>query len=253
MGLSAELRLKIYDYLLTPYLTRQDDAALGYNGHCCLQELRSCVMEHLRPTIACSCARKHLHPQILATCRQIRNEATEGLYSSVEMRIPGEFVSREGELVRQQLNNLPKCAAHSVERLNIGWIVVHRLPPSRVADHNKQLIDYISSTLTHVKHIRLHIDIFERQFDIAPATQWRDAYAVIMTLPLLQTVYVEFHALRFHWTPEMQLVENGVQQAAQSHGKKLTSVRRFVDDGPADSSSMLSSVCKRRLHPMVRR
>ena len=59
MGIPLELRLRVYEHLLTPHLTEAD-----------LNQLRDsheCFQARLREVPVCSCTAKNAFPQIVAT------------------------------------------------------------------------------------------------------------------------------------------------------------------------------------------
>lgn len=82
LGLPAEMRLRIYHYLLDA--SRRPDAELdggvsGASWHCCFKDSTT-------GSVKCGC-RKTFNPNVLRVCKLVHQEAEQVLHASLELRI----------------------------------------------------------------------------------------------------------------------------------------------------------------------
>ena len=120
MGLAVEIRLRIYEYLLTPYCTTEDLEELRRERHHCGYPRERHRNESHNTKVTCTCRNKHVFPPILSTCKQIFNEAAQILYENVELcvRLPQIYGGRRFPLC-DVLEILPEYAPRHIKRMVI--------------------------------------------------------------------------------------------------------------------------------------
>lgn len=172
LGLPAEMRLRIYDYLLDasrrPASELDRNSPDGSGWHCCFLRTRKNMM--------CGCA-KTVHPSILCVSRLIHQEATPILYSTVEARIktqsPMDCTNTKAYYDLTRLwKLLPSNEAHVSSITSLVLATDMSDVPVRI-DENEDFLDALKplwselkSRLYSLKNFRLHFSMDGNEYDI---------------------------------------------------------------------------------------
>jgi hypothetical protein len=212
MGLPVELRLKIYEYIFTRHLTPAQKMSLRKDMHCCADG-------PLRLAISCLCASETVHPDVLATCKQVSSEAFKSLYENLEFRIHFMTLFHDPEYLSQEFGRIPIGARPFVKNLLlVGYLETARSPESAAKGCSQ-----ITSWLPNIKHLRLHVEMDGfglAQFAFAEKDML-EAYGVLMSLPLLQSVHLELHFVEED-QPDTECFENALREMVTSKGQEYT-------------------------------
>ena len=190
MGLPAELRLRIYAYLLVPKQSLRDRQN---NSHCC--HIHDTVDENARrqqqhQQVKCAeCSTSNYHPQILATRREILNEAMAVLYGSTEFlaqftRLPQDM----GDAYRghKLFYRLPKYSHRHIKFMTVADHEGIVFDGVRTHGYVKGFWKDLKQRCLKLETLRLHIHIFRTHTDCS-------AFRGISEISSLKQVIVQVH------------------------------------------------------------
>lgn len=192
MGIPAELRLRIYEFLFTTDTEPQQP-------HCCLPKGYN---SKTAPPLACSCMPAR-HPQILSICKLVFNEASPIFYAAVEPRLYLPTLDYTGKPaihhLKQGIDQLRKSrgSGHISRLLLIGAlrliaIEIGRDDPPRLSLDTPNW-NMICSRLMNVRTVRIHLEI-DHYFEV----EIFDAETLVglVALPKLRSVQLELWACK---------------------------------------------------------
>ena len=226
LGLCVEIRVQIYEYLLTPHCTPEDLEEFQKSNHCCAYPKGAGRnSDYYAYDIACDCTNRRLFPQILATNRQIYREAAQVLYEHMELRV-------RLPTVKYTIQSLPVDTRTYIKRMVIvgspGEMSERHLDltgdRARWQFPLQQYFEIIRTAFQNLQYVRLHIDMGE---PVPGRSAVMEQFGIVATLPRLVEVVVQVDAAMPppgmpSWARSMRgVVTSAITRKAASLGKDL--------------------------------